>query len=58
MNSEQWIPMKEAAAILNISYDKLSRLVRQKAIHTQEDVLDQRAKLVELNEVKRVFRLK
>ena len=57
MSDEQWLPMKEAAKTLNISYDKLSRLVRQKVIDTQIDLLDQRVKLVELGQVKRVFRL-
>ena len=57
MNTEQWLPMKEVAEMLNISYDKLSRLVRQKIIKTQDDVLDQRVKLVEVEQVKRVFRL-
>lgn len=57
MAEEQWLPMKEVAKILNVSYDKLSRLVRQKVLRTQNDVLDQRVKLVELNEVKRIFRI-
>jgi hypothetical protein len=58
ITEEQWMSMKETALLLKISYNKLSRLVRQKAIRTQDDVLDQRAKLVEVNEVKRVFRIK
>lgn len=53
---EEWLPMREVAKMLNISYDKLSRLVRQKIIQTRDDVLDQRVKLVEVNEVKKVFR--
>jgi hypothetical protein len=57
MNTEQWLPMREVAETLHISYDKLSRLVRQKVIKTQSDVLDQRIKLVEINEVKRIFRM-
>ena len=57
MSSEQWLPMKEVAENLQISYDKLSRLVRQKVIRTQSDVLDQRKKLVEINEVRRIFRV-
>ncbi len=58
MNTEQWLPMRDVAEMLNISYDKLSRLVRQKAIRTQDDILDQRVKLVEVSEVKKVFRIK
>ena len=57
METERWLPMKEVATLLNISYDKLSRLVRQKVIKTQDDVLDQRVKLVEVEEVKKIFRL-
>jgi hypothetical protein len=55
--NEDWVPMREAAATLGISYDKLSRLVRQRVIKTQSDILDQRKKLVQLSEVKRIFRL-
>lgn len=55
---EQWMNMGETAKLLNISYNKLSRLVRQKAIRTQEDILDQRAKLVNVEEVKRIFKRK
>lgn len=58
MAEERWLPMREVADLLHISYDKLSRLVRQKAIQAQDDILDQRVKLVEVNEVKRVFRIK
>jgi hypothetical protein len=57
MSSEQWLPMREVAESLHISYDKLSRLVRQKVIRTQSDVLDQRKKLVEINEVRHIFRV-
>lgn len=55
---EQWMNMGETAKLLNISYNKLSRLVLQKAIRTQEDILDQRAKLVNVEEVKRIFKRK
>jgi hypothetical protein len=58
MPEEQWLPMREVAEMLHISYDKLSRLVRQKAIQSKNDILDQRVKLVEVSEVKRVFRLR
>ena len=57
MSTEQWLPMREVAENLHISYDKLSRLVRQKVIRTQSDVLDQRKKLVEINEVRQIFRV-
>lgn len=57
-SGEQWVPMKEAAEMLNISYDKLGRLVRRREIRSQDDPLDQRVKLVEINEVKRIFRIR
>ncbi len=57
MSAEQWIPMKQAAEMLNIDYEKLSRLVRQKEIKTKSTPLDRRSKLVEVNEVKRLFNL-
>ncbi len=57
ITNEQWLPMKEIAAMLNISYDKLGRLVRRKEIRVKYEPLDQRVKLVELNEVKRMFKI-
>jgi len=55
--NEQWLPMKEVASMLNISYDKLGRLVRRKEIRIKYEPLDQRVKLVELNEVKKMFKI-
>lgn len=55
---EEWLPMRDVADMLKISYYKLSRLVAQNQISSQDDVLDRRVKLVEVNEVKRVFRLR
>ena len=56
--TEQWLPMNEVAEMLKISAYKLSRMAQKGAIRTQPDILDARVKLVELNEVKRVFRIK
>ena len=53
--AEEWVTMKTAAEMLNIDYDKLSRLVRQKEIKTKSTPLDRRTKLVEINEVRRIF---
>jgi hypothetical protein len=57
-DDEQWLPMREVAEMLGISYDKLGRLVRRREIRSQDDPLDQRVKLVEVNEVKRIFRIR
>jgi len=57
-SGEQWLPMREVANMLGISYDKLGRLVRRREIRSQDDPLDQRLKLVELSEVKRIFRIR
>ncbi len=56
--AEEWVSVKEAADRLNISYWKLLRLADRGAIRTQENVLDRRQKLVEINEIKRVFNIK
>jgi len=55
---EEWMSMKQAAEKLGISYDKLSRLVRKRAITTKTDIVDERVKFVEIGEIKRVLRIK
>jgi hypothetical protein len=55
---ENWVSMKEASETLKISYYKLIRLVDRGTIPTKEDELDRRARLVNLEDVKRVFRIK
>jgi len=54
---EQWLPIKEVAKMLNIRADKLARLARQKTIRSKDYPLDMRVKLVEVNEVKRLFEI-
>jgi hypothetical protein len=58
MQNQEWLPMKEAAAQLKISYYKLIRMVDRGKLETREDDLDRRVRLVNLEEVRRVFRLK
>lgn len=55
---EDWRPMKEVAELLDISYYKLQRLVDRGTVSSKEDSLDRRVKLVNVEEVKRVFRIK
>jgi hypothetical protein len=57
MQNQEWLPMKEAAERLNISYYKLIRMVDRGKLETKEDDLDRRVRLVNLNEVRKVFRL-
>ena len=60
MAEEQWVSMNEAAYILKsegmgVSVSKLSRLASQGKIITSPDTLDERVKLVELNELRILF---
>ncbi len=57
---EEWVSMREAATRLKaeglkISPNKVSRLASRDKIRTQEDPLDERVKLVELNELRALF---
>jgi hypothetical protein len=57
MTTEEWVTMREAATRLKISYNKLSRLVALGEIQTKSRKLDRRVRLVEINEVKKIFEL-
>jgi excisionase family DNA binding protein len=57
MQNQVWLPMKEAAKRLGISYYKLIRMVDRGKIQTMPDDLDRRVRLVNLEEVKKVFRI-
>ena len=57
MQNQVWLPMKEAAERLGISYYKLIRMVDRGKIQTMPDDLDRRVRLVNLEEVKKVFRI-
>ena len=57
---EEWVSMREASARLKaegfkISPNKVSRLASRDKIRTQEDPLDERVKLVEINELRALF---
>jgi DNA-binding MarR family transcriptional regulator len=53
MGNEQWVTMTEAAEALGITPTQVSRLAKKGAIRAEADALNQRVKLVELNEVTR-----
>jgi len=57
---KNWVSMSEAAYILrtegiSVSISKLSRLAAKGKIQTAQDVLDERARLVNLDELRRLF---
>ena len=48
---DEWINLSEAARLLNVSRPKMSKLVASGALRTQNDPLDERAKLVKREDV-------
>jgi hypothetical protein len=52
---EEWITMSEAARRIGISVTKLSRLASQGRIVTRLDPYDERVKLVNFVELRRMF---
>jgi len=55
---DQWVTMREASQQLGIQYNRITRLAAKGKIETKIDILDERVKLVNLEELKRVFRIK
>lgn len=58
--NEEWVPLTEAAFQLrtegfDVSVSKLSRMARDNKIKTERDPLDERVKLVELNQLRQLF---
>jgi hypothetical protein len=54
---EQWVSMREAANITGVSYFRIQRMADRGKLQTKEDELDRRLRLVNVEEVKRVFRV-
>lgn len=57
---EQWVPMTEAAFHLktegfDISTSKISRMASKGRIRVERDPIDQRVRLVELNQLRGLF---
>jgi hypothetical protein len=55
MNTEQWLPIHEAARLLGVKKDKLARLAREQTIRSRTNPLDKREKLVEVSEIKKLY---
>jgi len=53
--SGEWISMSDAAERLGISLSKISRLAALGRIQTQRDPYDERTKLVDFAELRRMF---
>ncbi len=53
--TEQWIPMRDAAKLLRVSYYKISQLVNSGDLDTRENIRDKRAKLINMEQAKRVL---
>lgn len=53
--NEEWVTIKEAAVRLRIGRNKISRLVNKGTIQTQDNPLDARVRLVNLNELRAIF---
>jgi hypothetical protein len=56
----KWVSMREAAAILKtegfkVSPNTISRLASRGVIQTKDDLIDTRVRLVDLDELRRLF---
>jgi hypothetical protein len=54
--SEEWVPIQEAADRLKVRRNKISRLASRGVIQTRENPLDARVRLVNLNELRTLFK--
>ena len=52
---QEWVTMIEAAQATGVSVSKVSKLARQGRIQKRNDPKDERAVLVDLNELKQFF---
>lgn len=55
--SIQWVSMSYAAKVAKVSLNKISKLVKNKTIKFDTIPQDDRIKLVDLDEVKRYFKI-
>ncbi len=53
--SDQWLPLTEAARQIGISAAKLSRMAKEGRVNTQKDPYDERLVLVNMEELRRMF---
>ncbi len=54
--SEEWVTIQEAADRLDIKRNKISRLASRGVIQSRENPLDARVRLVDLNELRALFK--
>lgn len=54
---EEWLPMKEAAKKLKVSYYKLSQLAMTGEISTKDSLRDKRVKLVNVEQIKQILNI-
>ena len=54
--SEEWVPIQEASDRLKVRRNKISRLGSRGVIQTRENPLDARVRLVNLNELRTLFK--
>lgn len=52
----EWITITDAAVRLGVGPSKISRLVKSKQIQTMDDPIDRRVKLVDFDELQKLFR--
>ena len=55
--AQEWVTLTEAAQATGVSVSKVSKLARQGRIQKRDDPRDERAVLVDLNELKRYFNI-
>ena len=57
-NEGEWVTMTQAASTIGVNLSKISRLAATGRIKTQENPFDERTKLVNLEELRRIFKIK
>ena len=60
MTTQRWVPMREAARLLHaegfrVNANLISRLANRGTIQTRDDPIDARVRLVDLDELRRLF---
>ena len=54
--NEQWMTMSEAANEMGVPVAQISRLAKKGEIKVQKDRLNKRVRLVDINEIKTLFK--
>ena len=55
--AEQWVPMRDAATILNIDKSKISRWAALRSIETKTSPIDRRVRLVNIEEIRNLIKV-